>query len=387
MISLPLVAQASQADSMRRRSVGLLGSLRERFAGAGLMRHQLVLQHLGMTPAQVRTLRSWLATVGTQLDLRIELQAQQGSVLVIEQDAAAHMAPAALEAMGERQPLVILALAGAAAAGSADQRVALRLAERGQRELLMQLAELKAVRRLSPHWQGSGWEPESGIPESALQLRREAEEAQPDEPDDDNAPPLGAERTQLLVHLLRGLNDATTAPLLASYGAGANLQVDFAQRLVRIDLKALRQLRVQQLLPRCVDGVRVSDEAILRELDETVWDVAMACGRHRLFGAPPDWWRRPLLPACADGADVVGRLTRLPRQLELARLFFGASPGSLSAAALRSLAVTCGRLGDDKAAPSILDIRRFVQACLFLKLVRWGAAFEPTQPVALDDRG
>ena len=56
-------------------------------------------------------------------------------MLVVEQSAAARMAPAALEALGERQPLVVVALAAVADAGEAAPSEAQRLAERGWRTL------------------------------------------------------------------------------------------------------------------------------------------------------------------------------------------------------------------------------------------------------------
>jgi hypothetical protein len=158
----------------------------------------------------------------------------------------------------------------------------------------------------------------------------------------------------VMQQVLRGRADPMLAPFAASYGADANIQFDFRARLVFIDPLAQRQLRVHRELPQPAPGARTKGDAIVRELDETLWDIGIAAGPYPLLDAPIDWWRRPLRWAVDARVE---RFSRVPRHCDLARCLV---EGPASPSELRRYA----RVG-------VADLRSFIQAGLMLGLLHW----------------
>jgi hypothetical protein len=171
----------------------------------------------------------------------------------------------------------------------------------------------------------------------------------------------------VIQQVLRGRADALLPAYSASYGADANLVFDFHARLAFVDPQAQRQLRVHRELPQPAPGARTQGDAIVRELDETLWDIGIAAGPHPLLDAPGGWWRTPLHWAVDARVE---RYSRIPRHIDLARCLIErpASPSDLRRYAHVSLA----------------DLRSFIQAGLMLGLMAWGQAadFAPTQRLA-----
>lgn len=158
----------------------------------------------------------------------------------------------------------------------------------------------------------------------------------------------------VMQQVLRGRADPLLPNFAASYGAEANVQFDFRARLVFIDPQAQRQLRVHRELPQPALGARPKGDAIVRELDETLWDMGIAGGQFPLLDAPHDWWRTPLRWAVDARVE---RYSRIPRHCDLARCL---SQGPTSPSELRRYAHV-----------SVADLRSFLQASLMLGLLRW----------------
>ena len=165
---------------------------------------------------------------------------------------------------------------------------------------------------------------------------------------------LPAAHHQLLSQVLRGRADTLMPACTASYGPDANLRLDFGTGRVYLDLLAQRQLRLNRELPLPAPGAQTGATAVVRRLDEVIWDLGIAAGAYPLLNAPDDWWHTPL-GWSVDGD--VSRLSRLPRHLEMARRL-AEQPRSPSA--LRRL-----------ARVSVVDLRAFVQAGLMLGLLAW----------------
>ncbi len=158
----------------------------------------------------------------------------------------------------------------------------------------------------------------------------------------------------VMQQVLRGRADSFVPSFTASYGADANVVFDFRTRLVFIDPQAQRQLRVHRELPQPAPGARATGDAIVRELDETLWDMGIAAGPYPLLDAPSDWWRRPLRWAVDARVE---RYSRIPRHCDLARCL---TQGPASPSELRRY-----------ASVSVADLRSFIQAGLVLGLLRW----------------
>lgn len=171
------------------------------------------------------------------------------------------------------------------------------------------------------------------------------------------AEPLPREAMRLVIHLISGLHDRKAAPLVASWGAQANLVADFATRTVTLDPLAQRALGAHQGLPQLLPGAGTGDDALVRGLDDVAWDLGQVCGRFRLLGACRDGWEQRL--QLGDGVDL-RRLLRLPVPLPLARLMFAEGGAAFTPAQAQA---SCGL--------DARTLRGVLQACLFLGLLRW----------------
>jgi hypothetical protein len=160
---------------------------------------------------------------------------------------------------------------------------------------------------------------------------------------------------EVVQQVLRGRADALLPAFTASYGAEANMRFDFRARLAFIDPQAQRQLRVSRELPQPAPGARTQGDAIVRELDDALWDIGIAAGPYPLLDAPSDWWRTPL---CWAVDARVERHSRIPRHIDLARCL---SLGPTTPSDLRR-----------HAHVGLADLRSFIQAGLMLGLLSWG---------------
>lgn len=300
----------------------------------------LVVQPLGFDGADLDTLPAVLDDVGRELGLVLTLDGVGGDLVLAERDFLARVAPQVLHAFLEDRPLVTLARD---TAGDARRR-----ARDLHAELLRQLRDLAQRKARSepgsePH--ASTLPPASGF-DSRFDSRLHAQQLTEAELDPD--------RAELLNRLRRGLVDPMQPPLLAGYGRGAALQIDFADGSARVDELADQRLRIARDVPYLARHAEPAAGAKRRELQLVAWDIAVAAGDFRLLHSPVNWWHAPLV---AQPSLDVTRYSLQPRHLDMARCL---AAGPVSPAELRR-----------RARVSLRELRGFLQACLFLGLVHW----------------
>ena len=205
---------------------------------------------------------------------------------------------------------------------------------------------LPALRRALAPPVGRG-EPLLAAPEASLQPPVERL-------DDDAVAALPA----FTAALLRHWGDREAPCLLAGYGDGAALLIDFARGEVMADASAWERLVARRELPQlasetfAVEGP--THRAKLYRIECLVWAAGVASAALPLLGAPAAWSR-----ACiaARGALQWRRFTRAPAQLHLAD---EVACGATTPAQLRRA-----------TRVDVRELRAFLQAGLFLRLLQW----------------
>ncbi len=301
-------------------------------------RRALVVQHIGFEADQLDTLPAMLDGVGRELGLDITLDRVQGDVVLANQRFVARVAPQVLNAYLEDRPLLTVTWPGAG-----DDNLRQR-ARQVHADMVRQLRAFQergagAVAALSTLPPSSGFD-------SGFDSRSHAEQLLQTELDPD--------RAELLNRLRRGLVDPGQPVLHAGYGRDAALVIDFATGVATIDILAEQRLRVMREVPYQAHGARPLAGARPRELDLVVWDIAVAAGGFRLLHSPVNWWHTPLI---VQPQFNVARYTALPQHLEMARCL---AQAPLSPADLRR-----------RSRVSLVDLRGFLQASLFIGLAHW----------------
>lgn len=303
----------------------------------------LVVQHLGFECSDLDTLPSVLDEVGRELGVELRLDGVSGDVVLASEDFVSRVAPQVLHAFLEERPMLTLA---ATPLASRDAR---RRAQHLHGELVRQLQTLGETRRAAaattPPAEGPTTVPNSGF-DSNFDSRQHADQLVENELDPD--------RAELLNILRRGLVDPTQPVLMAAYGRKAAMWIDFATGVARIDDLADQRLRVTREVPYLARAASPDAKAKTRDLDQVVWDIAVAAGDFRLLHSPVNWWHTPLI---AQPRLSVARYTLLPQHLEMARCL---AAGPIAPADLRR-----------RCRVSLGDLRAFLQALLFLGLAYW----------------
>ncbi len=309
-------------------------------------RPAVALSPVGLGLQDQQALRQIFEKLGAQLELRFDFDDSAAQVVLLDVDYAGRTPPQLVKAMTRGRPAILVERCAGLDAGG---REALR------QELLRQLAALPALRRHpaqpgppAPVFPPVDAPPRSldGVFDSDFDSVLQAEQLRGE--------PLAQGQRTLIDRVLQGLHDDGSPALRATYGPAAALHFDFAARLVALDPLALQGLRVRGDLPRPTDAPTLTDQAVTHDLDEVVWHLGIACGRFALLGQPDDAWHADLV-----GVDAarIEHFTRQPRHLELMRRL---QQGPASPSALRRHV----RIG-------VADLRCFLQACLFLGLLRW----------------
>ncbi len=304
---------------------------------------RIALQHVMSSDEDIDTVRAVLDGVGQALDVEFELRAGAGDIVLMDADLAGRMSPQLVQAFTEERPLVTVTSL------QRESELLLPLAERferRQRELLAQLREIPFVRRAAGDASAGVSQRETTGFDSGFDSRLHALELLPAD--------IAHSQRDVVQQVLRGRHAHHLPALCASYGPGANLRFDFANQRVSIDALALQHLRVRRELPEPAPGARPHEDATVRDIDQTVWDLGLAAGPYGLLDQPADWWHTPL--AWRAGARLE-HYTRLPRYLDLAQHLKQAprTPSELRRHA---------RVG-------VADLRRFLQATLMLGLLSW----------------
>ncbi|MFO1221021.1 MAG: hypothetical protein U1E89_21885 [Burkholderiaceae bacterium] len=313
---------------------------------------------IGLSGDELGRVRTTLARLSEQLCLSLELRGADAQILLVGARSLQDSSASEFEIQAQGRPVVTLPPpAGTDAAPPwADVDGA-----RMHHALLRQLMDLPIVRRQSRQWSASGWPRDLTQP----MLSAIDGDASPGSDaalgDAADADPWHVEPLQgpvrWFVHAFReGLRQMPDQPIEASFGEGASLRVDFAQRAVRIDAPALKALRVQRRLPHLAPGWMPSADAYRHDLEDIAWDVGLACGRAGWFDAPADPWLQPLIGVAVSH---MGRFTRQDKHLALAREL---QAGPLTPAQLLQ-----------RVQIGVPALRRVIQACLLLGLVRWSA--------------
>jgi len=342
------------------KTFAIWDALRARLGTAPAPARRIDVQHLGLPQHELDSVRSALEHVGRQLGVTLQLHGHSGEVVLLDVPFASRLSPQLMNALTEDRPVVLMPGLGAddGHGGTPEER-----AQRREEALLRQFGDLALVRRRSSLGAAAwGWRQRgtAQAPQPMPSSRTDAASGYDSGFDSEfDSVQLLAEETDrahqdVVQRVLRGLRAPHTPPLSASYGPDANILFDFRSRLVHFDPRALQHLRVQRELPQPAPGARPGAEATVRELDETVWDIGLAAGPHRLLDEPADWWHTPLA-AAADAR--VDRYSRLPRHLDMARR-------------LQARAATPSELRRH-AQVTVADVRRFVQAALMLNLIHW----------------
>jgi hypothetical protein len=334
----------------------LWNALRTRLGTPRQERGSVSLQHLGLSDRDIGDLRPVLDKVGDELAVNLELHGHAGDIVLLDVPFASRLSPQLVHAFTEGRPVVLLG-DGQTEAGpllSTAQRL-----ERRQQALLRQLREIALVRARSAKADSGQWAPTSAPASQSSSMDRSTSgfDAGFDSRIDGDqlmAASLEHGQREVLQHVVRALFQPGAKPYAASYGAEANLLFDFKARLVFIDPQAQQQLRVKRELPQPAPGAKPQTDALVRELDETLWDLGVAAGPFPLLDEPANWWRCPL--RLVEGAQME-RYSRIPRNLDLARRL---AQGPAAASELRR-----------HANVSVSDLRRFIQAGLMLRLLDW----------------
>lgn len=311
------------------------------------------LQPVGLSPAESRALLPLMADVGRRLGLELKLAGDDSDIVLLDVDYAGSTPSSTVRAQTTDRPVVLVERP---AASTVDPASAEWQAQ--SQGLSRQLLAVPLVRERLARPGGRGpapdqAEPADDAPSSLGTLfGSEFDPATQNEALEADVP--SAAGREFIDRVLQGFASRTAPALTASFGPQAALRLDFRGRVASLDAAAMNALRVRHELPRCNPAARPAPRAGRHDLDEVVWHLGVACGRFELLDQPDDAWNALLVGVAAN---KVGRHSRQPRHLELARLLAAAprTPAQLQ----RHVRI------------SVPELRSFVQACLYLGLVRW----------------
>ncbi len=308
-------------DPRRLARVPLLGSRRSAFAA-------IKVGVVGLSDAAVLALDEALQRASAQASVNFVLHDGRGEVTLVDADLAADLTPEEWRTLFAGQPAVA-AVARNRFLGelATPYRVSIDFDDvellstlNSIPEVRLRDAQLNAERLLDTAW-----------------LRA--------------ASPFTAE-------LLRQWGHARAICLLAGYGEGCSVLVDFARGEVIADPRAWELLLAQRELPRLEDGdykpSALTPRARVHTIESMLWAVGLASARLPLLGAPPAWRGAHL---AAFGWMHLQQFSRVPVHLELAER-------------IEREAVTPVQLRRSCRVDE-LELRAFLQAGLFLRLFDW----------------
>ncbi len=277
---------------------------------------RVAVQHYMSLSFDLRAAQIALDQVGEHMGVCFDLRPDAGDILLLDSAMQARLSPQMIHALREDRPLVTLP--GQLGPDAASPRNAQH--SRGVvNELLHQCRAITLVgeRRQAD----AGFEP--CLP-------------------------------RLLQRVLQGRQVRDTPPLLACYGPGACMHMDFGRALVVCDPVALQHLRLHRVLPQQVAQATLQGNAVRRGLDEALWDLGIAAAACPLHNAPNQCWTAPIM--AAPGTSI-RKLSLRPLHVDALRLL---QAGPLAPAELRRRL----RAGET-------ELRGLLQACLFLGLAHW----------------
>lgn len=344
----PLVYSVVGPNGMRKPSPS---------AGARGLCSPLVLHHCGIDDLALIEVQALIERLAAELALDLRLDPCEGDVVLADEYLLRSVRPQLMAAFSQQRPIVLLSrepATGGAVRGVIDYR-ALR-------------AQVLAL--------PNGWQPPAPALRQPGVMPIAADNAEPrrarqsdfsdidsgfDSAFDSRLPgmtlanlPLDQARTQFLQALHAGLADPTRGPVEASYDRGGLMVIDFARSVVKLERRALGELRLANQLPVLSPGARPETELQTRELDCVLWDLGFAAGAHALNGAGANWWRQPLVALLPL---QVARYSTAPLYRDMARAF---DDGPMTPSQLRR-----------RCRADISALRGFLQAFLLMGLLTW----------------
>lgn len=381
-------------------------------------RPRIGVQHLLGPGRDTASLQSVLDSVGDSLDVAFELHHGHGDIVLLDEDLVSRLSIQQIEAFKEERPLVTLP-------GQLDSPLrvdAKQHVERVRQALVQQLAGVSLVRQrqvlsrrrlwpwrgdstvatgtrpsdaesapalrrlpsaqtslgysVQPPWGASATPPAGALAEAprSSAAMREPPTRLPFHPGVSAGavpevfavPAVDARQWYVMVAALRhGRHDRSARPMTIGYGAGAGLFFDFQSARVHCDVLALQYLRVRRELPlvaRSAAAGAPGPDAVWRSVDAVLWDLGLASGAMPLWGSTGDSAHQLLQGK--DKSEIACH-TRMPSHLDAARCL---CRGPCTPSELRR-----------RVALSEPDLRRFLQAVLFLDLAHWVAVDRPVE--------
>jgi hypothetical protein len=357
-------------------------------------RPRIGVQHLLGPGRDTASLQRVLDSVGDSLDVAFDLHHGHGEIVLLDEDLASRLSIQQIDAFKEERPLVTLP-------GQLDSPLrvdAKQHAEQVRQALAQQLAGMSLVRQrrslsrssLWP-WRGHGTVdtgtrvsddgstpalrrlPLSEAPRSSSALRG-TPTSLPGHPAASTGagpavfavPAVDPRQWYVMVAALRhGRHDRGARPMTIGYGAGAGLFFDFQSGRVHCDVLALQYLRLRRELPLVARSAAAGSpgaDAVWRSVDAVLWDLGLASGAMPLWGSTGNSAHQLL--RARDRGEIACQ-TRTPSHLDAARWL---CRGPCTPSELRR------RVGLSEP-----DLRRFLQAVLFLDLAHWVTVDTPVE--------
>jgi len=313
------------------RSAFSLGAKQKASASIGV-------QHLLTNRSDELVLQILFDQAGEQLGTRFDLRRDAGDIVLLDRGDPQGLTPEGLHAFKAGRLAVLLDVSRLV--GGQPRPVREQVWDQ-QQDLMRQLVAIVRVRQVQ----------EARAPaEEGYDSRFDSKL------DPEPAPDSLLQRSQRLVlaRARSGSANAAQPPLLAGYGPGKNLRLDFASGIVYIDPEAEQLLRQGRAVPHPRPGDQVTAQHRTRALDQTLWDLGVAGAPLPLLDAPADWWHTRVL---RTSRKPIGHLTLQPCYKDLERQLV---PGAITPSDLRR-----------RARVSVLELREFLQAALVLNLVAW----------------
>ncbi len=340
----------------------LLSWMRRRRGSASAAARPITLHGIGIDADAARRIREQLPALGERLGLSLRLADDHGDLVLVDDAVWRSVSPAVVSSLAEGRPRLVLRRTGPSTA-AAPRGVDLD-------DLAVQLQPLREL--LAQREQADP--PLSGEAVFQASWPADADETQPGAVDSDFDPgfnsrwpdalvhaPAPSERARAFVEALLPLRtDPSAAPVQAVYPGGGVLILNGATGRAVFDADAWMSLRLHEPLPHLQAGATPHGELADYELDLVLWMLGLAAEELPLLEAPADWWHAPLTPV---HLRAIGRYTLKPLHLDMARVL---ARGGVTPSALRR-----------ECRVSERELRRFLQACLFLCLVWWRPARLP----------
>lgn len=321
---------------------------------SGGRRPTLVLHHFGIDDKALAELEPIVNRLGRELGAVLGVELGRGDALLVDAMAARSIPAQLLESVRDERPLVSL-WRDHAEPGQA--RGALNV-ERLRTDLQRLLWQRQGADRAGTSDDAA--ETTLDGPELLAQERESVADSAFDTGFDSRYPgtaladlPLVGRSAEFLQALHRARFGSAEQPLVASYGQGAKVVLDFGRWRALLEPAALVELRLGRRLPMLDHGAPPVADLKSCYVSVALWELGRAAGSFRLHQAPAEWLNSSLVPV---HLERVQQCSANPLYLEMARV-------------VRRRAAVTPALLRRECRCSLRELRSFLQACLFLNLI------------------